>query len=110
MPIKNITPLGYVELASGAKAIYPMNDIFLNYTFEDATYWEALRLAVNLLIDAYKQQKPDTKVKLIEGNIKVRTQFRHLLDSDEKTTFRDQDIKVTEDEDASTYVGGVATI
>ena len=27
MASKNMTPLGYVDLANGSKAIYPMNDI-----------------------------------------------------------------------------------
>jgi len=102
MAPKATTPLGYVDLANGSKAIYPMNDIFLNYTFEDIAHWEALRLAVNLLIEAYKQQKPETKVKLIEGSIKVRTQFQHLLDI--QNTTRDQDIKMTEDNDEATYI------
>ena len=91
MALKDTTPLGYIELANGSKAIFPMNDIFLNFTFENTTHWEALRLAVNLLIEAYKKQKPDSKVKPIEGNIKVRTQFQHLLDI--QNTTRDQDIK-----------------
>ena len=92
MTIKNKTPLGYVVLANGTKAIYPMNDIFLNYTFEEAANWEALRLTINLLIDAYRQIKPDSKIKLITGNVKVRTQFKHLLNIYLKTK-REQDIK-----------------
>ena len=97
------TPLGYVELPGGSKAIYPMNDIFLTYTFEDAAHWEALRIAVNLIIDAYIQANPATMVKPILGNIKVRTQFKHLLSTDGKTT-RDQDIKITEGDDSSSYI------
>ena len=96
------TPLGYVELANGSKAIYPMNDIFLNYTFENPEYWDALRSIVNLIVAEYKQQKPDALVSLIKGNIKVRTQFRHLLNT--KNITRDQDIKITENEDESTYI------
>jgi len=103
MASKNMTPLGYVELANGSKAIYPMNDIFLNYTFEDDSYWEALRLTVNLLINAYRETKPDASVKPITGSIRVRTQFRHLLKTDGKTT-RDQDIRIIEDEAETTFV------
>ena len=103
MASKDTIPLGYVELENGSKAIYPMNDIFLNYTFENASHWEALRLAINLLIDAYRQHQPSTKVRPIEGKIEVRTQFRYLLDVDGKTT-RDQDIKITEGNDESTYI------
>ena len=46
MKVKNKTPLGYVVLANGTKEIYPMNDIFLNYTCEEAANWEALRLTI----------------------------------------------------------------
>ena len=91
----NTTPLGYVELDNGQKAIYPMNDIFLNYTFEKTANWESLRLTVNLIIEAYRQLKPDTKLKPVTGKIQVRTQFKHMLSTDGKTT-RDQDIKLTE--------------
>ena len=99
---KNTIPLGYVELTNGSKAIYPMNDIFLNFTFEIEEHWEALRLAVNLLLESYKQQNPDTKAKLIKGSIRVRTQFQYLLDI--QNTTRDQDIKLTEDEAEATYI------
>jgi len=96
-------PLGYVDLPNGAKAIYPMNDIFLNFTFENATHWEALRLTVNLIIEAYKQQNPNTIIKPIEGAMKVRTQFQHLLNTDSKTS-KKQDVKITEDAGDATYV------
>ena len=96
MTSKTTIPLGYVELPDGTKAIYPMNDIFLNYTFENPDYWETLRTAVNLIIESYKSKHPHTKAKPIEGAIKVRTQFKHLLNTDNKT--REQDIKITEDE------------
>jgi hypothetical protein len=99
---KNSIPLGYIELFDGTKPIFPMNDIFLNYTFEDATYWEALRSAANIIIESFKQQKPDTKVTPIEGNIKVRTQFRYLLGKDNTT--RDQDIKIIKDDGDSIYL------
>jgi hypothetical protein len=29
------TPLGYVDLADGRKAVYAMNDFFLNYMFKE---------------------------------------------------------------------------
>ena len=105
MASKNSKPLGYVELKSGAMAIFPMNDVFLNFTFEFTAHWEALRLTVNLLIEAYKQQMPDTRLNTIEGNIEVRTQFRQFLTTEEeKPTFRDQDIKMMEKKVSTTYV------
>ena len=99
------TPLGYVELPGGSKAIYPMNDIFLTFTFEDAAHWEALRIAVNLIIDAYIRANSATMLKPIMGNIKVRTQFKHLLSTDGKTT-RDQDIKITDEGAGVSYYPG----
>jgi hypothetical protein len=55
--MKNATPLGYINLPNGMKAIYPMNDIFLNFTFENPAHWEDLRLTVNLFIEAYMRFK-----------------------------------------------------
>ena len=95
-------PLGYIELDNGSKPIYAMNDIFLNYTFDDATYWETLRLIVNLLFVAYKQKNPGASVKPIEGSIVVKTQYQHILNVENIT--RDQDIKITEDEEHTTYI------
>ena len=95
-------PLGYIELDNGTKAIYAMNDIFLNYTFEHAAYWETLRLMVNLLLEAYKQKNPNSSVSPIKGSIIVKTQYQHLLNIENTT--RDQDIKITEDEKNATYI------
>ena len=36
------TPLGHVELDSGAIEIYPMNDFFLNFTYDNPENWESL--------------------------------------------------------------------
>jgi len=103
---KNNTPLGYVELPNGDMAIFPMNDVFLNYAFENAEHWEALRLAVNLIIEAYTQLKPDTRLNTINGDISVRTQFRQFLAANKNANakFRDQDIKMLEGKVSVTYV------
>ena len=103
MPTKNAVPLGYVELPGGSLPIYPMNDIFLTFTFEDSAHWEALRLIVNIIVDAYKRENPDSYVTPIKGKIKVRTQFKYLLAADGKTT-RDQDIKIIDNESDVNYV------
>jgi len=58
MSTKKMNPLGYLELPSGPKAIFPMNDIFLNYTFENPIHWEALRLIVNIIIEVSPTRKP----------------------------------------------------
>jgi len=100
--MKNKTPLGYIELPTGPKAIFPMNDIFLNFTFENPIYWEALRLIVNIIIEAYKQAVTDTLLKPVTGTIEVKTQFKHFLD-DGKTT-RDQDLKMIEDKGNLTFI------
>ena len=102
MPSSTKIPLGYIDLPSGPKAIYPMNDIFLNYIFEDRAYWEALRQILNIIINAYRQTNPDTQLQPVEGTIEVKTQYKHLL-ADSKVT-RDQDIKMTEEEGAVTYI------
>ena len=102
MAAKNSVPLGYVDLPDGTKAIYPMNDIFLNYTFEDMEYWEALRLATNLIIEAYKKYKRETNVTPIMGKIRVKTQYQHLLGKDGTT--RNQDLRIIEDDTDSTYM------
>ncbi|MDR0273515.1 MAG: hypothetical protein LBI27_09390 [Clostridiales bacterium] len=102
MTSNNKTPLGFIELSNGAKAIFPMNDFFLTYTFEKPEHWESLRLTVNLMIEAYKKFKPETRIKPITGKIKVETQFKHLMDV--KNTTRDQDMKITEDETKAHYI------
>ena len=101
--IKDAIPLGYVELPSGPMAIYPMNDIFLNYTFENSANWEALRIMVNLVIEGYRKENPSTSEKPIIGEVKVVTQYRYLLAGDGKTT-RDQDIRIIEDNSNSTFI------
>ena len=89
------TPLGYVKLGNGDMAIFPMNDILLNFTFQFREYWEALRSIINIVIMRYKLDKPDTLLETIDGDIEVLTQYKFLLAKDPKFNRR-QDIKVTE--------------
>ena len=93
MHTHNKIPLGYIELENGAKPIYAMNDIFLNYIFDNEENWEALRLLLNIMLDAYKQIMPSTMLDLVEGEIKVETQYKYLLNVENTT--RAQDIKMT---------------
>ena len=102
MPPQMMTPLGYIELSTGPKPIYPMNDIFLNYVFESPENWEILRLIVNTIIEAYKQAVTDTQLKPVMGTIEVKTQFKHFLE-DSRTT-RDQDLKMVEDNGSLTFI------
>ena len=41
------TPLGYIELDNGTKAIMPLNDLFLCHMFQNPENWEVLRVSVN---------------------------------------------------------------
>ncbi|MCL1989138.1 MAG: hypothetical protein FWG64_14375 [Firmicutes bacterium] len=96
-------PLGYVDLPNGPKAIFPMNDIFLAYSFDQKEQWEILRLIINILIAAYLQVCVTSKLKPITGKIKVQTQFKYFLDTNWKDT-REQDIKLSEEDFLATYI------
>ena len=95
-------PLGYIQLPNGAKPIYPMNDIFTNYTFERKEYWETLREIANIIIDAYTALYPNTTLLPITGIIEVETQFQYLLNTQNKT--RKQDVKLIEDLKKAVYM------
>jgi len=102
MPAKNTYPIGYIELPNGSKPIFPMNDIFLNYTYDNPLHWETLRLKANIIIEAYRLCKPSTHLKPITGKIKVQTQFQYFLDK--SNTTRQQDLKIVEDDTDETYL------
>ena len=88
------TPLGYIVLESGAKEIYPMNDFLTNFTYENPKNWEALRLTVNTVYEAYLQKHLTAiAITLIEGDIHVETQYSYYLKP--KKTKR-QDIRLDE--------------
>ena len=40
------TPLGVIELESGSMDIYALDDLFLNFTFENEENWEDFRLMI----------------------------------------------------------------
>ena len=75
--------LGFIQLETGLKAVTPMDDVFINFTFQNSKYWETLRLINNIFYEAYKEVHQDTKLMPIEGEISVKTQFPHFkkLDS-----------------------------
>ena len=87
-------PLGYIELDNGAKAVYVMNDLFLNYTFESEEHWEEFRLMVNMLIEPYFQKHPTTIVTLINGRLHLETQYKFYINT--QNTTRNQDFRATE--------------
>lgn len=96
----NKTPLGYIQLDNGEKAIFPLNDFFLSFTFNDKKNWEALRYIVNTMIEAYQKNTPNTLLEQVIGDIVVETQYKYLLDV--QNTTRNQDFKIIEEK--LTYV------
>jgi hypothetical protein len=86
-------PLGYIQLESGEKPVAVMNDVFLNFQFEKEENWEDLRSIVNIFIKDYASQKPSTVSRPIESAIQVQTQYKFLLNPENKT--RNQDFKMT---------------
>jgi len=80
MKKKSENILGFIELETGAKAITPLNDVFLNYTFGQETYWETLRNMTNIFYNAYIETHKETTITPIEGKIVVKTQFPHFRD------------------------------
>lgn len=85
--------LDYIELDTGSKAITPMNDVFLNYTFEKKMYWETLRKMTNIFYEAYMEAYADTKMMLIEGEITVKTQFPYFKNITSSMP-KEQDIRI----------------
>ena len=91
---KNKKPLGYIELETGTKEIFAMNDVFLNYMFKHQTTWETLRLIINIFLSEYICLNSDKEPLpiLIKGDIEVTTQHEYFLDV--KRTTRIQDIRL----------------
>ena len=73
--------LGLIQLDTGPKAITPMNDVFVNYTFAQKMYWETLRRITNIIYRSYIKLYPDTGVDLIIGEIDVQTQYPYFTES-----------------------------
>jgi hypothetical protein len=96
------TPLGTVVLENSAISIYPMNDLFMSYTYDDEENWEALKTIVNTFIGEYRRKNPKTVLDLIKGDIVVETQYKYLLDKPDKS--RRQDIRIVESDKNVTYV------
>ena len=95
-------PLGHVELPTGPYAVFPMNDVFLGYTFENEEYWETLRQIVNIAIDDFRSKFPNSIARPITGAIKVRTQFKQIVAKDPKKALS-QDIQILEGDRDTSY-------
>ena len=90
------TPLGVIELESGSMDIYALDDLFLNFTFEDEENWEEFRLMMNILLDEYRRLNPMTVATLIEGAIHIETQYKFYTNAKKKNKTRKQDFKSDE--------------
>jgi len=89
-------PLGAIELESGSMDIYALDDLFLNFTFENEENWEEFRLMINILLEEYKRQNHSTVITLIEGEIHIETQYKFYINSKKKNKTRRQDFKSDE--------------
>jgi len=90
------TPLGIVELDSGSMEIFALDDLFLNFTFESEENWEEFRLMMNILLDEYRKLNPMTVATLIEGAIRIKTQYQFYINAKEKNKTRKQDFESDE--------------
>lgn len=91
--------LGYLELEDKRKPIKPMNDVFINYTFDKKENWETLRVLTNILYDQYNQEH-DIPIELLEGEIVVTTQyprFKELATKAKKGFIKYQDSRIDAD-------------
>jgi len=84
-------PLGHIELESGTMNIYAMDDLFLNFTFENEENWEEFRLMINILLQEYRDINPTTVATLMEGKIHVKTQYKFYVNAEKKNQTRNQD-------------------
>ena len=87
-------PLGHIQLEGGKKPVYAFDDFFLNYTFEKKDNWEALRLIINILLEAYSLECPGTVLEPITDDIIVTTRFKNYMKNRHKP--KEQDIEVKE--------------
>ena len=97
----NRKPLGIIELGTGKKEIFPTNDFFLNYLFNKPAHWEALRLMVNIIVEAYKSITPITQIRTIDGDMQVETQYNYFTGKKDAST--SQDFRIAADKNL-TYV------
>ena len=96
------TPIGIIELETGPRAVYPMEDFFLNYTYNKPEHWEALRLTANIFIEDYQSKIEETMLATIKGAIKVITQYAFYTGAIKSS--KSQDFKMDEDDDNVTFI------
>ena len=73
-------PLAEITLTNGnVKAITPMYDPFVNYTFEKEKNWEMAKIISNVIYKDYISKNPNTNLTEVEGKIdKVTTQYEYF--------------------------------
>ena len=92
--------IGYMELGDGEKmAISTLNNVFLNYTFEQKEYWETLRSMNNIIYSAYIDYCQHTNISLIEGDVIVKTEYSNFKDF-KSTVPQRQDIRIENQNDS----------
>ena len=85
--------LGFLVLETGLLLVSPMNDVFVNYTYERKANWEQLRKLVNIFYKAYIEICKNTQIEPIEGISDVETQFAWFKDPKNSTPKR-QDVRI----------------
>ena len=97
-------PLGYIELLNNIKkAIYPMDDFFINYTFYKKENWKHLRRIINIFLKAYAEMyHRQDGFHYVSENIVVETQYLHYVKNTTKQ--KTQDMKIDEEESDQTYI------
>jgi len=78
--------------------IFALDDLFLNFTFENEENWEEFRLMMNILLEEYIKLNPTTVATLIEGAIRIKTQYKFYINAKKKNKTRNQDFESDEPE------------
>jgi len=98
-------PLGYITLLNNTKkAIYPLDDFFINYVFYKKENWNHLRDLINIFLHTYAEKYGrQDGFHLVSENVVVETQYEHYLKGSSMPPT--QDIKVDEEgSDSQTYI------
>ena len=75
-----------MELENGFMNIYAMDDLFLNFSFENKENWEDFRLMINILLKEYIRLNPATAIALVENPIHIETQYEFYINANNVST------------------------
>ena len=86
--------IGYISLPDGDKAIQTMTALFVNFTYKNPENWEDLKTMTNIFYEDYRCKAKelhakDASVKLIEGKVKVTTEYEHYTNRMDKPKAQD---------------------